>query len=223
MGNLKRKFKNNFTQVPNFIIKDERLSHRAKGIYLHLVSKPDNWVYYVSEIIKSSKDGRESTRNGLKELEKYGYLIRVKSKDKHGHYSGWDYYIYDEPRVGIPVPRETPPSEKPSVGENPPNNTKPTNTHFSKTDCKCETREEFRNYIRENFINKDLLNTRINNSEKTYILSVDPVGRLYDKRGTSFNSKQSLILWDTLFEEYKKHRLEFQKFTYKPELELKKF
>ena len=223
MGKLRKKFKNNFTQVPNFIIKDERLSYRAKGIYLHLISKPDDWTYYMQEIIKSAKDGRDSTRNGIKELEKYGYLIRVKSKNQYGQFSGWNYYIYDEPTDWIPVHRENRPSGNPSVEETSTINIKPTNTDFTNTDCIYETGGEFRDYIRKNFINKDLLATRINNSIKTYILSVDPQGKLYDKRGDTFNSKQSLVLWDMLFEKYKRHELTFQQFAYKPHAELKKF
>lgn len=223
MGKLRKKFKGNFTQVPNMIIEDDRLSYRAKGVYLYLVSKPDDWNYYIHVMVKASTEGRDSLRKAIKELEKYGYLIRVKSKNNYGQFSGWDYYIYDEPMDWIPVHRENPPSDNPSVEKTPPNNTKSTNTDFTNTDCSCKTKEEFRKKIRKNFINEDLLSTRINNSKKTYILSVDPKGRLYDKKGASFNSKQSLTLWDTLFQKYKRHELEFQKFAYKPELKLKKF
>lgn len=223
MGKLIKKFKDNFTQVPNTIIKDNRLSFRAKGLYMHLVSKPDNWVYYVKEFEKSSRDGRDSVQSGIKELEKYEYLIRVYTKDKRGRFLSYDYYIYDEPLNGSPVERETRQSEKPSDGKSPPINTKPTNTDFTNTDCRCETREEFKKCIRENFVNKDILRAVDKDTNHSYIISVDPDGRLYDKRGVRFSAKRTLGMWDTLFEYSKRHKLEFQKFAYKPQVELKKF
>jgi hypothetical protein len=45
MSKLK-KYVRNYTQVPNDIINDKRLSLKAKGLYLFLVSKPDNWDFF---------------------------------------------------------------------------------------------------------------------------------------------------------------------------------
>ena len=225
MGLLKKKFKNNFTQVPNTIIRDNRLSYKAKGLYMHLVSKPDNWVYRVKEFEGASKDGRDSVQSGIKELEKYEYLIRVFERNKFGKFKCYDYYIYDEPLNGFSVGRETRLTENPSEGKTPSSNTKPTNTDSSNTDCIyiCETREEFKKYVRENLINQDLLIAQDKDTEQSYIISVSPDGKIYDKKGTNFSAKRSLGMWDTLFEYHKRHQLEFQKFTYKPHTQLKKF
>ena len=97
MAKLIKDFEINFTQVPNQIIRDERLSFKSKGLYAHLTSKPDNWTFYIDEMVKSSKDGKSSVQSGLKELEKYGYLRRVKYKDDKGKFVGWDYLIRINP------------------------------------------------------------------------------------------------------------------------------
>lgn len=223
MGQLKKKFINNFTQVPNTIIHDTRLSLRAKGLYLHLVSKPDNWSYYVKEIIKSSKDGRDSVQSGIKELEKYEYLVRVFSRSNTGKFKSYDYYIFDEPLNGFSVERETHQTETTLNGKSSTSNIKPINTDYTNTDCICETREEFKKYIRENLVNQDLLIAQDKDTKQSYIISVSPDGKLYDKKGTNFSAKRSLGMWDTLFEYYKRHQLEFQKFIYKPHAQLQKF
>lgn len=223
MGNLIKKFKNKFTQIPNTIINDPRLSLRAKGLYMHLLSKPDGWKYYVSEFIKSSKDGRDSVQSGIKELEEYGYLVRIRAKDNYGQFLSYDYYIYDEPLNGFPVGWETPQTEKALNGKPPSTNNKPNNTDFTNTDCRCETRAEFKKYIRTNLINEDILTSKDKNTNQTYIISVDPEGRLYDKKGARFNSNRSLEIWDALFKYYSRHQLDFQKSKYIPDIEIKRF
>ncbi|GIT98820.1 helix-turn-helix domain-containing protein [Sulfurovum sp. TSL1] len=214
MGKLIKKFKNNFTQVPNTIIKDKRLSFKAKGLYMHLVSKPDNWVYYVKEFEKSSKDGRDSIQSGLKELEKYEYLIRVRTKDTYGRFSSFDYYIYAEPLNGFSVGWKNGQSGEPSDGQSSPTNTKSTNTDLTNTDCRYENVGEFRNYIRQHFINKDILTAQDKNTNQIYIISVGPDGKLYDKKGTRFTADRSLEMWNDLFKYYLRHQLDFQKSNY---------
>jgi len=93
MSKLIKDFNIGFTQIPNQIIRDDRLSWKAKGIYMHLVSKPPVWSFYVEEIIKSSKDGKTAVQSGIKELEVYGYLKRVKAKSDDGKFTGWDYLL----------------------------------------------------------------------------------------------------------------------------------
>ena len=52
----------NFTQVSNDFINDEnRISFKAKMILVYMLSKPDNWSYYESEITQHAKDGIKST------------------------------------------------------------------------------------------------------------------------------------------------------------------
>jgi len=104
MSQLIKDYTLGFTQVPNHIIdKDNRLSWKAKGIYLYLVSRPDGWDYYIRDIINRSKDGRDAVQGGIKELEKYGYLQRVKVQNEKGLFGKYNYLLKAKPREVIPT------------------------------------------------------------------------------------------------------------------------
>lgn len=96
MSKLTKSYKSNFTTVPNSIINDKTLSLKAKGIYLFLISKPDNWQFSVDRIATQNSDGENAVRTGLKELEEHRYLKRVQI-NKRGVFGENDYIIYDEP------------------------------------------------------------------------------------------------------------------------------
>lgn len=86
-----------YTMVSNDTIRDERLSWKARGILCYLLSLPDDWEIYVSELINHSPDGDTSLRSGLQELQTLGYLSRAQTRDKHGRISGYEYTAYERP------------------------------------------------------------------------------------------------------------------------------
>jgi hypothetical protein len=74
-----KKQETGFTQIKNEVANDERLSWKARGIFLYIFSKPDDWDFSVERISrKSKKDGFKATNAGIKELEDCGYLERKK-------------------------------------------------------------------------------------------------------------------------------------------------
>lgn len=87
------KKKENFTTIHNNLILDESISWKAKGILIYMLSKPVGWKYKSSEIAKNSTDGRDSVRNGLKELVENGYISRQKNSD-----GSLTYYIFEDKR-----------------------------------------------------------------------------------------------------------------------------
>lgn len=99
-----------FTQVANGVLRDERLSFKAKGLYAFLYSKPDGWDFESNRIAKESKDGRDSVRAGIEELEKYGYLKRCKQPD------GRMVYMIIFPPM-TENPSQEPMTEKPNDGK----------------------------------------------------------------------------------------------------------
>lgn len=70
-----------FTQVPNVIIYDEKLSAQAKGVACYLFSRPDGWHFNYIEIASHFKNSEDTIRKLLKELEKAGYLTREKIRE----------------------------------------------------------------------------------------------------------------------------------------------
>lgn len=67
-----------FAQVPNKVARDARISLRAKGMYFYLYSKPETWEFAGDRICLETSDGRKMVYAALKELEKFGYLKRVR-------------------------------------------------------------------------------------------------------------------------------------------------
>jgi len=93
-----------FTQIKNTVLTDKNLSLKAKGLYGLIYSKPENWDFSVERLASESRDNFDATNNAVKELEKLGYLERVKRADGKK-----DWHIHLEPK--------NPTREKPYLGK----------------------------------------------------------------------------------------------------------
>ncbi|MFQ9706138.1 MAG: conserved phage C-terminal domain-containing protein [Limosilactobacillus pontis] len=85
----------NYTNVSNQVVRDDRLSWKARGIFVYMWSQADNWNFYVSELAKHATDGEASLQSGLKELEQLGYLIRRHRQSKSGVFDGMEWVLTD--------------------------------------------------------------------------------------------------------------------------------
>lgn len=101
-GFRNRKRENPFVQIDKSMLSDEKISWKAKGILAYLLSKPDDWVTYVTDIEKRSTDGRDSVNSGIKELIAAGYLERKQLREK-GRFMGYEYSVYEYPIISEPV------------------------------------------------------------------------------------------------------------------------
>jgi len=86
-----------FVQIDKRPVEDTRLSWKAKGLLLYLLSKPNDWQVYLADLVKRSKDRRSATTTGLLELEKNGYLYKERRRNDKGQFIGWLYWIYEIP------------------------------------------------------------------------------------------------------------------------------
>lgn len=98
MAKMKKVKKDNFVIIDSKLVRDDRLSWKARGIFGYLWSMSDEWEFYEKEVMKHSADGLASLQSGLKELEKYGYLKRVKVRDK-GKFKGYEWLLTDDPKT----------------------------------------------------------------------------------------------------------------------------
>lgn len=91
--------KKNFTMVSNLCIRDNTISHGAKGLLVIMMSMPDNWNFSISGLANPeiSLEGKDKIRNELKELEEHRYLVRIQTKKSGGKFSHNDYILNDEP------------------------------------------------------------------------------------------------------------------------------
>jgi hypothetical protein len=103
----------NFTILSNEVLRDNRLSFRARGILVSVLSRPDNWRTSADSLANESLEGRGAILTALKELEVLGYLERNKYQNELGHWVS-DSLIFDKPKYGKPTSAE-PTSENPTV------------------------------------------------------------------------------------------------------------
>lgn len=121
MSKIRKSSPSNFTTLTNELINDTSLSFKAKGIYAYLWSKADDWQFYIKEIASKSKDGIDSVRSGIKELEDAGYLERERVNNKDTGLIEYDYIIHESPY------REKPHTVNPITDKSNTNNKQPIN------------------------------------------------------------------------------------------------
>lgn len=103
---------NNYTIMSNHHLRDMNLSNKTRGLLATMLSLPPNWNFTIEGLSAICKDGVDSIRSQLQELEKYGYLVRVRYRNEKGHLKGTEFFIYEEPQQNKPI------DEKPRL-ENP--------------------------------------------------------------------------------------------------------
>ncbi len=75
-------------------VEDDRLSWAARGILLYLLAKPDDWEIRVEDLRKQGDLGRDAVYAVLNELQRCGYLERVRSRDRRGYFGEADTTKY---------------------------------------------------------------------------------------------------------------------------------
>ena len=126
-----------YTVMSNNHFKNPEMTLKAKGLLSLMLSLPDNWDYSIAGLVTLSKDGKDSVMGALKELEKFGYLVRTRMTGDDGRFCGYMYDIYEEPKEV--EPKEVEPYEENPNAVDPPQlntntlNTKKTNTKESNT------------------------------------------------------------------------------------------
>ena len=87
----------NYTVVHNDLIEDSRISWKARGLLMYLLSKPDHWRTSMAHLTAQSPEGLHSVRSGMKELEQYGYVKRIRKQNSHGQWS-MTTVVFDQPQ-----------------------------------------------------------------------------------------------------------------------------
>lgn len=116
MSNIIRVEKNkNYVVMNRTALNDINLSWKAKGIIAYMLSMPDDWVFYVDELVKHATDGRDSFRSGFNELKTRGYVQRRAIKDsKTGKITSWETIVREVPLTDFPQ-MDKPLMEKPQM------------------------------------------------------------------------------------------------------------
>ena len=111
----------NYTVMSNHHLQDKRLSLKAKGLLSYMLSLPDDWDYSLKGLTTGCRDGIDSVRSAIHELEDGGYLCRSKVRDARGRIIDYNYEVFELPQKEriekrpAPVPN-SPSSENPMSG-----------------------------------------------------------------------------------------------------------
>lgn len=88
-----------FLLIRNDVVRDRRLSYRARGLLCAMLSYPDNWQFNRDWLAgQSDGEGQQAVRTALQELERHGYLKRERRKDPDTGKFGWEHVVYDTPQ-----------------------------------------------------------------------------------------------------------------------------
>lgn len=108
MADIFRTLKNqNYTVMSNHHLQNPNLSLKAMGLMSKILSLPDNWRYSVKGLAAYCKDGYESVRTALIELESEGYLVRRQIRNERGHILHTEYIFRESPEMEITEQEET--------------------------------------------------------------------------------------------------------------------
>lgn len=98
-----------FSQIPNAILRDYRLSWRARGLLAELLSYPADYLISVDELVKRARrvsgatEGRDAMRAAVRELKNVGYIVSTKRQDAQGRWVT-EIEVTDDPAYDMPNP-----------------------------------------------------------------------------------------------------------------------
>lgn len=126
------------------IADDADLSWKAVGLLSYLLSRPDNWSFNRSDIIRRHSDGRRAVQSGLQELEDAGYLEREQLRSEGGHFQ-YRWTVYERPGVGgdtkrAPAEARSPSTDDPSTDTVPHSSEESSKEEVTSTEAKASGR-----------------------------------------------------------------------------------
>lgn len=169
-----------YTTMSNYHFREKDMSLKAKGLLSLILSLPEEWDYTLAGLAMLSKDGKDSVRTALTELEEFGYVETARIRDEKGRLKGTEYIVREMPVSSIPEKEvsvlEEPTLEKPILEEpilENPTLEKPT--------------LDFPTQLNTNILNTQKLNTNISNQDAA---DVKPVKKLDSRRAYYPESEQ---------------------------------
>lgn len=99
------KLTENFTILPNDLLRDDALTYCARGILAELLSRPSGWETNADALSERARrrrgdvvgEGRRALRMAFKELEAAGYMVRRTEKADNGRFTTV-LEVYDTPQ-----------------------------------------------------------------------------------------------------------------------------
>ena len=84
--------------MSNIGLQDASLSLKAKGLLAYMLTMPDDWDFYETELINHFPDGLSALREAVKELIERGYIDRKRIRNTNGTLGKSIWTLYDLPK-----------------------------------------------------------------------------------------------------------------------------
>jgi len=97
MPRIRREHTTCYTVITNELIQDIRLSWKARGIMIYLLSMPEDWEFNLVDLANRAPDGKAALRSGVAELESAGYVRIEKERSPTGTFDGWTWHVFEQP------------------------------------------------------------------------------------------------------------------------------
>lgn len=91
------RIENDFTIVPNDILRNKEMKSSTKNILLTMIGLPPDWDFSIAGIATCVYEGRETVQKALVELEKMGYITRKRNRREGGTLGAMMYTIHQFP------------------------------------------------------------------------------------------------------------------------------
>lgn len=101
--------------MSNHHLRNMEISLKAKGLLSVMLSLPDNWDYTIKGLSIINKEGLDSIRSTIHELELAGYVERKRTRDLRGRFHTSEYIIREKPvspvsgNPTLDIPTQVPP------------------------------------------------------------------------------------------------------------------
>lgn len=94
----------NYTQVSNTLLRDRRISPKAKGVAAWLLSHSTEYRFTTDAIAEHLGVGVDQIKSAIRELESHGYLERVFLREPvTARVTGMEYLLDDNPTPAVQV------------------------------------------------------------------------------------------------------------------------
>ncbi|WP_199099893.1 hypothetical protein [Dyella sp. ASV21] len=114
---LRRRHRRHFTTLDNDLIRDSRLSWKATGLLVYLLSLSDTYKLHISRLSTQKLDGRDATMSAIRELQRAGYVTIEQSRGSEGRF-GTTIWTIDDSAFNTAGDTTLPPSTgNPVTGE----------------------------------------------------------------------------------------------------------
>lgn len=102
-------FDDQFVQIPNAWMRDNRLSLKARGLLAQIMTHREDWSLSINRLAQDNGEGKHAIRAAIAELERFGYLVRDQVNDKRFGEALWvtsdpfDNPLSEKPLSEIPL------------------------------------------------------------------------------------------------------------------------